>query len=63
MWAYSWVYVHVCISMFVHKHEEIRSTKDNLEYPSSSAVHLFVLLYSESQSGLELAKWARMDGQ
>lgn len=55
----------VCISMCVHKHMKVRMTKDNLDCPSPSAVHLLVLLCSETGSvaGLELAKWARLAGQ
>lgn len=55
----------VCISMCVHKHMKVRRTKDNLDCPSPSVVHLSVLLCSETGSvaGLELAKWARLAGQ
>lgn len=55
----------VCISMCVHKHTKVRRTKDNLDCPSPSVVHLLVLLSSETGSvaGLEHAKWAWLAGQ
>lgn len=55
----------VCVSTCVHEHTKVRRTKDNLDCPSPSAVHLLVLLCSETGSvaGLELAKWARRAGQ
>lgn len=55
----------VCISMCVHKHTKVRRTKDSLDCPSPSAVHLLVSLCSVTGSvaGLEIVKWARWAGQ